>query len=53
MLKWGARIDPQMQKSAIKVMVVLGGVEFASYTESGMKDTSEKLVEEDLDKIFE
>ncbi len=53
MLKWGARIDPQMQKSAIKVMVVLGGVEFASYTESGMKDTSEKLIEEDLDKIFE
>ena len=31
MMKWGARIDQSMQKSAIKIMVVMGGVEFADH----------------------
>ncbi|MGC8538664.1 MAG: cell division protein FtsZ [Candidatus Micrarchaeia archaeon] len=53
MLKWGARIDPSMQKSAIKVMVVMGGVEFPEYSEMGMKRTSGKSEDIDLDRIFE
>src|SRR5208283_1328628 len=38
MMKWGARIEPNMAKSAIKVMVVMGGVEYANYTEEGIKN---------------
>ncbi len=54
LLKWGARIEPTMQKNSVKVMVVMGGVEFAEYTERGIK----KKIEEnggdvDLDKIFD
>lgn len=29
---WGARIEPNMQKASIKVLVVLGGVKFPKYT---------------------
>jgi cell division protein FtsZ len=53
LLKWGARIEPKLQKSSLKVMVVLGGVEFPDYSEDGIK---KKLVNDepvDLDKIFE
>lgn len=52
MLKWGARIEPKMQKSSLKVMVVLSGVEFPEYTEEGAKQIvpGEDI---DLDKIFE
>ncbi len=56
MMKWGARIEPTMQKTAVKVMVVMGGVEFAEYTEFGIKkkmadtDADEGI---DLDKIFD
>jgi cell division protein FtsZ len=53
MLKWGARIEPSMQKSAIKVMVVLGGVEYAQYTETGIKKQIEENSSADIDKIFE
>jgi len=54
MLKWGARIEPTMQKSAIKVMVVLGGVEFADYSEVGIKKKIAEQEEEiDLDEIFD
>lgn len=53
MLKWGARIEPSMQKSAIKVMVVMGGVEFADYTEYGIKKKIEENKRVDLDQIFE
>ncbi len=53
MLKWGARIEPDMQKSALKVMVVMGGVEYASYTEEGIKGkVSEAGGNDDLDEIF-
>jgi cell division protein FtsZ len=53
MMKWGARIEPSMQKSAIKVMVVLGGVEFAEYTEEGIKKKIDENTNVDLDKIFD
>lgn len=53
MLKWGARIEPKMQKSSLKVMVVLSGVEFADYTEEGIKKKVNENGEVDLDKIFE
>ena len=54
MLKWGARIEPNMQKSQIKVMVVMGGVEYAAYTEEGIKNrVSVAGTSADLDEIFE
>lgn len=53
MLKWGARIDSSMRKSSIKVMVVMGGVEFAAYTEYGIRKRVEESREIDLDEIFE
>ncbi|MCL4375185.1 cell division protein FtsZ [Candidatus Marsarchaeota archaeon] len=53
MLKWGARIDPSMQKSAIKVMVVMGGVEFAEYTERGIKKRLEESRDVNIDGIFD
>ncbi|MEM0146983.1 MAG: cell division protein FtsZ [Candidatus Micrarchaeaceae archaeon] len=54
LLKWGARIEPEMQKNALKVMVVMGGVEYAEYTEDGIKKKTEKSAGEgeDLDKVF-
>ncbi len=53
LLKWGARIEPKMQKSSLKVMVVLSGVEFADYSEEGIKKKVNENGEVDLDKIFE
>ena len=53
LLKWGARIEPKMQKSTLKVMVVLSGVEFADYSEEGIKKKVNEDGEVDLDKIFE
>ncbi|MDE1856239.1 MAG: hypothetical protein KGH49_03330, partial [Candidatus Micrarchaeota archaeon] len=53
LMKWGARIDNTMHKSAVKVMVVLGGVEFAEYTETGIKKGIAQQEDIDLDEIFE
>jgi len=53
MLKWGARIEPSMQKSGLKIMVVMGGVTFADYTENGIKSKLEESKDVDLDKIFD
>ncbi len=53
LLKWGARIEPKMQKSTLKVMVVLSGVEFPDYTEEGIKQKVEENGDIDLDRIFE
>ncbi len=53
LLKWGARIEPAMQKSSVKVMVVLGGVEFADYNEAFINKKFEDGEDIDLDKIFE
>ncbi|MEM3781625.1 MAG: cell division protein FtsZ [Candidatus Micrarchaeaceae archaeon] len=53
LLKWGARIEPEMQKNALKVMVVMGGVEYAEYTEYGIKKKPERRAgEDDLDRVF-
>ncbi len=53
MLKWGARIDPSLQKNVLRIMVVIGGVEFAEYTEDGIKKRTEENANLDLDEIFE
>ncbi len=53
MLKWGARIESSMQKSAVKIMVVMGGVEFADYSETGIKQKIEESKKLDLDHIFD
>lgn len=54
MLKWGARIEPDMQKNALKVMVVMGGVEYANYTAEGIKSKVAAAGENaDLDEIFD
>ncbi len=53
MLKWGARIDEEMQKDVLRVMIVVSGVEFPEYTESGINKTIKKLNELDLDEMFE
>ncbi len=54
LLKGGARIEPKMQKSTLKVMVVLSGVEFPEYTENGIKQkTGGDSQDIDLDQIFE
>jgi cell division protein FtsZ len=53
LLKWGARIEPKMQKSSLKVMVVLSGVEFPDYTENGIKQKITENQDIDLDQIFE
>ncbi len=53
LLKWGARIDPKMQKATLKVMVVLSGVEFPEYTESGIKNKIAQNEDIDLDQIFD
>lgn len=37
MLKWGARVDEAIKKDSVKVMIVVGGVEFPEYTETGIK----------------
>jgi cell division protein FtsZ len=53
LLKWGARIEPKMQKSSLKVMVVLSGVEFPEYTEEGIRAKVSENQDIDLDKIFD
>lgn len=54
MLKWGARIEPDMQKNALKVMVVMGGVEYANYSDEGIKKKINAASgSADLDEIFE
>ncbi|MGC8547780.1 MAG: cell division protein FtsZ [Candidatus Micrarchaeia archaeon] len=56
LLKWGARIEPSLQKNSLKVMVVMGGVEYAEYTEEGIKKKTsgkgESSEGSDLDEIF-
>lgn len=56
LLKWGARIDEEMQKDAVRVMIVVSGVEFPEYTETGIKSSIQKINDKeeiDLDEIFE
>jgi cell division protein FtsZ len=53
MLKWGARIDDEMQKDVLRIMIVVSGVEFPEYTEAGITKTIKTLNELDLDEMFE
>ncbi len=49
MLKWGARIDDNMKKDSIKVMLVISGVEFPEYTENGIKSKVNAAAGEEID----
>lgn len=53
MMKWGARIEQDMGKSALKIMVVMGGVEYADYSEDGIKKKLAPKADSELDEIFE
>jgi cell division protein FtsZ len=53
MLKWGARIDPEMPKDSIRVMLVVSGVEFPEYTEDGIKKSMMQLGDMEIDELFE
>ncbi|MGC8586538.1 MAG: cell division protein FtsZ [Candidatus Micrarchaeia archaeon] len=53
LLKWGARIEPDMQKDALRVMIVVSGVDFPEYTEDGIAKKIEKIDSNvELDEIF-
>jgi cell division protein FtsZ len=52
LLKWGARIEHDMSKNALKIMVVMGGVEYADYSENGIKKKLETVVDSELDDIL-
>jgi cell division protein FtsZ len=51
MLKWGARIDSEMQKDSLRVMLVVTGVDFPEYTEEGIKMNLKKAQEIDIDGL--
>ena len=53
LLKWGARIDPDMQRDALKVMLVVSGVDFPEYNETGLTKKIKENEELDLDELFE
>ncbi|HVC57885.1 MAG TPA: cell division protein FtsZ [Candidatus Acidoferrales bacterium] len=53
LLKWGARIDPDMQKDALRVMLVISGVEFPEYSQEGISKRLKEIEEIDLDQMFE
>ncbi len=53
LLKWGARIDPDMQKDALRVMLVVSGVEFPEYTDGSLAKKIKQVEEIDLDEVFE
>lgn len=52
MLKWGARIDPDMPKDALRVMIVVSGVDFPEYTEDGIKKTIDSLDNNGISDIY-
>jgi cell division protein FtsZ len=51
MLKWGARIDPDMQKDSLRVMLVVSGVEFPDYNENGVARKIEEIETTELDNL--
>ena len=53
MLKWGARIESDMQKEALRIMIVVSGVDFPEYTETGITNSMKRMEEIDLDEMFE
>ena len=55
LLKWGARIDEELQKDAVRIMLVVSGVEFPEYTEAGLKRDIKSFGSKsdlDLDDLF-
>ena len=52
LLKWGARIDTEMQKDALRVMLVVSGVDFPDYTDNGLAKKIKQAEEVDLDDVF-
>jgi cell division protein FtsZ len=53
MLKWGARIDPDIKKDALRIMIVVSGVDFPEYTEQAIAKNLKSTEEIDLDDVFE
>lgn len=53
MLKWGARIDNEMQKDSVRVMLVVSGVEFPEYSDRNLEKNIKANEEIDLDEVFE
>ncbi|MCL5429937.1 MAG: cell division protein FtsZ [Candidatus Marsarchaeota archaeon] len=53
LMKWGARIDGEMQKDSLRVMLVVSGVDFPEYTEAGLAKRIAEVDEIELDEIFE
>jgi cell division protein FtsZ len=51
MLKWGARIDAEMQKDALRVMLVVTGVDFPEYTEEGIKRSRQRSEEIEIEGL--
>lgn len=52
LLKWGARIDPDMQRDALKVMLVVSGVHFPDYSDERLNKQIQENVEIDLDELL-
>ncbi len=53
LIKWGARIDDEMQKDSVRVMLIVSGVSFPEYTENGIKKKVEDMSnDEDIDDVF-
>ena len=53
LLKWGARIDPDMQRDSLKVMLVVSGVHFPDYSDEGLNKKIKENEDLDLDELFE
>ncbi|ASI14219.1 cell division protein FtsZ [Candidatus Mancarchaeum acidiphilum] len=53
LIKWGARIDKDMAKESLKVMVVISGVEFTEYSDENIEKKVDELSNLDLDEVFE
>ncbi|MCL4404713.1 cell division FtsZ family protein, partial [Candidatus Marsarchaeota archaeon] len=52
LIKWGARIDGEMAKDSIRIMLVVSGVEFPEYSESSIKKEIKNLEKVELDDLF-
>jgi cell division protein FtsZ len=52
LLKWGARIDTDMQKDVLKVMIVVSGVDFKEYSEKNIEKEIKDMKDFDLDTVF-
>lgn len=51
LMKWGARIDSEMSKDSVRVMLVVSGVDMPEYSEGGISSKIKNLDEIDIDAI--